>query len=113
LHNSKSRSHGRTLPQELAIPHSTPLAQRGAFLLLDESVELALNTLKPAPLAVGKLAVEVLAHVLPLLAEVDSVVPDEVHLFFFVFGPGRPTPFSRTAGAAGDGVIPVPRIRIW
>lgn len=117
FHNSKSWSsrvnHGRTLPQELAVPHSSLLAQRGTFLLLDESVELALDSLKPAPLAVGKLAVEVLAHLLPLLAEVDPVVPDEVHLFFFVLGPGRPTPFGGIAGTAGDGVIPVPRIRIW
>jgi hypothetical protein len=63
-------------------------------------------------LAVGKLAVEVLAHLLPLLAKVNSVVPDEVHLFFFVLRPGRPTPFGGIAGAAADEVIPVPRIRI-
>jgi hypothetical protein len=117
FHNPKSGSSrvndGRTLPQELSIPHSALLAQRGTFLVLDESVELALDSLKAAPLAVGELAVEVLAHLLPLLAEVDTVVPDEVHFFFFVLGPGRPTPLGGVAGAAGDGVVPVPRIRIW
>ena len=57
---------------------------------MNEAVEFALDTLKPALLAAGKLAVEALTDFLPLLAEVNAVVPDEVH-FFFVFGPWQTT----------------------
>ena len=66
--------------------HQSLLAQCQT-LVMNEAVEFALDTLKPTLLAAGKLAVEALVDFLPLLVEVDVVVPDEVHFFFFVFGP--------------------------
>ena len=72
--------------QEVAVAHAPLLAQRRTLLVADEPVELALDALEAAALAVGELLVEALADLLPLLAEVDAVVPDEVHFLFFVLG---------------------------
>lgn len=67
-------------------PLSSLLAERRAFILFDEAVVLALDPLEPASLACGKLCVEALSHLLPLLPEVDSVVPDKIHFLLVVFG---------------------------
>jgi hypothetical protein len=64
----------------------------------DEAVELALDPLGATTLAVGELAVKIVAYFIPLLAEVDAVVPDEVHLLFIVFEPWQP-PSVRTINA--------------
>lgn len=99
--------HRSPLTKELAIAHSPLLSKRRALLLLDESVEFALDTLEPAPLSAGELTVETLADFLPLLTQVDAVVPDKVHFFFFVLGAWRPPPVAVVAGTGGDGVVPL------
>ena len=75
-----------SLVQKFSTPHLSLLAQCRTLLVTNEAVEFALDALKPAPLAVGKLPVKALADFLPVLAEVDAVVPDEVHFLFFIFG---------------------------
>ena len=68
------------------------VSQCGTLFLPDEAVELALDALKATPWPVGELGVKALAHLPPFLPQIDSVVPDEVHLFFLVFGARGPTP---------------------
>lgn len=96
-----------TLAQELAVPHAPLLPQGRAVLLPNEAVELALDALEPAPLTAGELAVEALPHLLPLLVEVDPVVPDEVHLLFLVLGTRGPALVGVGGGAGRDGVVAV------
>lgn len=76
-----------TLPQELSIPQTPLLPQSRALLLLNEAVKLALDTLETASLAIRELTIESLADVLPLLTQINAVVPDEVHFLFFVLWP--------------------------
>lgn len=106
--------HRSSLSKELAISHTPLFPKRRTLLLLDEPVEFALDTLEPTPLATGELLVETLADFLPLLTQVDPVVPDEVHFFFFVLGAWRSPPVAVVAGAGRDGVVPLAWVvRVW
>jgi hypothetical protein len=73
-----------TLAQELAIPHTPLLPQCRTFLLLNEAIKLALNTLEAASLAVRELPIESVADLLPHLTQINAMVPDEVHFLFLV-----------------------------
>ena len=125
LHNPKLRRprlrHRRRalFTEELSIAHTPLLAKRRTLLLPDKAIKLALDTLEAAALAGRELAVEALADLLPLLAQVDAVVPDEVHFLFLVLGPWRAATVRRVAGAIRDRVVAVSvpvavaTVRIW
>ena len=93
----RSRS---TLPQELPIPHTPLLPQSRTLLLLNEAVKLALDTLETASLTTRELAIEGLADLLPLLTQVDAVVPDEVHFLFLVLWPRGTATVAVSGGGA-------------
>jgi hypothetical protein len=97
-----SKRSSRALANELSIAHAPLLPQRRTLLLLNEAVKLALNTLEAVSLTVRELAIENLSHLLPFLAKVNTVVPDEVHFLFLVFGARRPAAVAVCRGAAGD-----------
>lgn len=103
------------LAQKLPIPQPPLLPQRRTLLLPNKAVKLALNALEPAALALGKLPIKTLPHLLPLLTEIHAVVPDKVHLLFLVLWARRPTAVCAVGGGArGDGVVPLARvIRVW
>lgn len=90
------------LPQELPIPHTPLLPQGGTLLLLNEAIKLALDTLETASLTVRELVIESLTDLLPLLTQIDTVVPDKVHFLFFVLWTGRPTAVAVRRGRARD-----------
>lgn len=92
------------LGDKLAIAHPSLLPQSRALLLLDEAVEFALDALESAPLTGGELSVEALPYFLPLLAEVNAVVPYEVHLFLLVLRPWRAAALSNSGRLAGHGI---------
>lgn len=76
---------------ELAVLQSSLFPYRRTSLGVDETVELALDSLHVATLGRGKLPVKGVGAFFPVFLEVDTMVPDEVHLFFHVFRPRRPS----------------------
>ena len=107
-------SRRRALTQELPVPHAPLLTQSRTLLLLNEAVELALDALEAAPLAIMELAIEGGADLLPLLRQVDAVVPDEVHFLLLVLWPRRPAAVAVGRGGAGDaGVALAGVVGVW
>lgn len=115
LDNSKPRQGlgilGPVSGNELSVTHPPLFPQCRALLLLDETVEFALDALEAAPLTGGELSVETLPYLLPLLTEVNAVVPYEVHLLFFVFGSWWAATFGDSGRVAGDGVEALAPVR--
>ena len=95
-----SKRSGSPIPQELPIPHTPLLPQSGTLLLLNEAIKLALDTLEASSLAVRELTIESLTDLLPLLTQIDTVVPDKVHFLFLVLWTGRTTTVAVGRGRA-------------
>jgi hypothetical protein len=87
--------------------HAALLPGSRAILLLHEAIKLGLHTLETKALTIGKLAIEVLVDLLPLLAQINTVVPDIIHFFFFVLGPWR-SPVISGVGPRSIGMTSVP-----
>lgn len=89
----------RLTRDELAIAHAPLLPQRRTLLLLNKAVEFTLDPLEPFPRALWELPVKGLADFLPLLAEVNALVPNEVHFFFFILGARLAAAFAASSAA--------------
>ncbi|EEP75899.1 predicted protein [Uncinocarpus reesii 1704] len=66
----------------ISIPPPPLLAQCRTVLFFDKPIVFALNSLKPVPFALWELLIETLPDLSPFLTQIDSVVPNEIHLFF-------------------------------
>ena len=75
-----------TLMETLPVAHTSLLPQRRTLLVPTKPVEFTLDPLESTAWSTGELSVEALTHFFPFQAQVDAVVPDKVHLFFFVSG---------------------------
>jgi uncharacterized integral membrane protein len=69
--------------------HAALLPGNSAILLLHKAIEFGLHTLNTKALTIGELAIEALVDLLPLLAQVNTVVTDKIQFLLFVFRPWR------------------------
>lgn len=100
----------RSLAKKVTVTETPLLSQSWALFFFDEAIEFALDSLEAPTLPARKLSVEAFAYFFPLLAEVHTMIPDEVHFLFLVLRSRRSASLRGIAGAAGNRVISLSRV---
>lgn len=69
--------------------------------VFDEAIKYPLDSLESSTLSARKLCIEVRPYIFPLFCKIDSMIPDEEHLFFSILWPRRSSTLAYVDGASG------------